>query len=376
MKFPREKLIITIISVLVLALIFAFTTLIVSSNVGDTSVSARSAVLYEPVTDKFLYTKNPDVRLPFASTTKIMTALVAIENSSLDEEISVAAEACGIEGSSLYLTPGEVLSMRELITALMLRSANDAAAAIAYAVAGGIPQFADLMNARALSLGLKDTHFTNPHGLDEAEHYTTARELAIISAEAMRNPEFKKISSTYKATVTNGDGDTRLVVNHNKLLKLYDGAVGIKTGFTKKSGRCLVGAAERNGLTFITVTIDAPDDWSDHEKLFDLGFSTLEAKKLADVGEFTYDLPVLESDKENLTVSNKDEFNIVVPIGGSEITSEVLLPRYAVAPINEGDVLGHVVFKKDGDVIAELPITAESDAPMRTRRGPFSFFKK
>ena len=372
MRFPKEKIIITL---LVLAFLFLLTSIIVFSEDSTPSVSARSAVLYEPITGTFLFSKNENKRLPFASTTKIMTALVAIESFPLDDEVIVAREACGIEGSSLYLKPEEVLTMRDLLTALMLRSANDAAAAIAYAVAGGIDEFAALMNERAASIGLTDTHFTNPHGLDDKEHYTTARELALIAAEAMKNEEFAKIVSLKKSKISNADGEVRLIVNHNKLLNLYDGAIGIKTGYTKKSGRCLVGSAERDGITLITVTIDAPDDWNDHSRLFDFGFNCLEARTVARRGEFTYTIPVLDSEEKSVTVTNRDEITAIFKKGDPDIKSEVSLPRYVIAPIKRGDTVGKVTFYKDGDIFCEIPLIAENDANKK-ESGLFRYFKK
>ena len=216
-----------------------------------------------------------------ASTTKIMTALVAIESSPLDKNVMISDMAIGTEGSSLYLKKGEIMSMSDLLMGLMLRSANDAAAAIAYEISGSIEAFADKMNEKAASIGVTDTHFTNPHGLDDENHYTTAADLAIITAEALKNDTFLEIVSTEKCIIKNFDGEARLLTNHNKLLSLYDGAIGVKTGFTKKSGRCLVGAAERDGMRLIAVTINAPDDWNDHEALFDFGFSRLNSKSNA-----------------------------------------------------------------------------------------------
>ncbi|MBQ9070347.1 MAG: D-alanyl-D-alanine carboxypeptidase [Clostridia bacterium] len=371
MKNPKERI---VILALFLILIFVFYATVIFSAT-DFSLSAKAAVLYEPVTDNFLYTKNANVRLPMASTTKIMTALVALEESDLNEEIRVADEAIGIEGSSLYLKRGEILSMKELLYGLMLRSANDAAAAIAYAVSGGIDEFADKMNEKARSLGLTDTHFTNPHGLDDEEHYTTARELALISAAALKNQTFKEIVSSKKTTITNKDGEARLVVNHNKLLNLYDGAIGVKTGFTKRCGRCLVGAAEKDGLTFITVTINAPDDWRDHMTLFDYGYSLLEMRHLARVGEFRYDIPVLDSISEFVTVKNTESLDIIMQKEAGEVKANVKLSRYLAAPINENDILGKVIFTIDGKYLGEVDLVAETGAKSSKNKGLFSIFK-
>ena len=276
MRNPRERFIIISIFLILIFIIYATTVF----SAGGLSLSAKSAALYDPTSNSFLYTKNADTRLPMASTTKIMTALVAIENSSLDKDVLVCDMAIGTEGSSLYLKKDEIMSMGDLLMGLMLRSANDAAVAIAYEVAGSIEAFADKMNEKAAEIGAINTHFTNPHGLDDKNHYTTATDLALIAAEALKNDIFVEIVSTKKCIIKNFDGDARLLINHNKLLTLYDGAIGVKTGFTKKSGRCLVGAAERDGVRLIAVTINAPNDWNDHQTLFDFGFSKLKSSDL------------------------------------------------------------------------------------------------
>lgn len=225
-------------------------------------VSAKSAVLIETSADRIVYRKNADEKLPMASTTKIMTAICAIENTDdLDRKITVADCAVGVEGSSIYLKHGEHLSVRELVYGLMLSSGNDAAVAIACAVSGDVQRFAALMNETAKKIGVQNTSFKNPNGLDEEGHYTTAYDLARIASYALKNDEFKKIVSTYTTTIPyEGYSYDRRLKNHNKLLKLYDGCIGIKTGFTKKSGRCLVSAAERDGAVLVAVTLNAPDD--------------------------------------------------------------------------------------------------------------------
>lgn len=364
MKNPRDRI---IIFALFLILLFAFFATVIFSE-STLNLSAKSAVLYEPVTKSLVYSKNPDKRLPMASTTKIMTALVALEKVPCDQAVTVPEQAVGIEGSSLYLKSGECFKMKDLLTGLMLRSANDAAVAIAYAVSGSVESFSELMNEKACALGLTDTHFTNPHGLDSPEHYTTARELAIIAAEALKNDDFKEIVSTKKATITNTDGEARLVTNHNKLLSMYDGALGVKTGFTKKSGRSLVGASERNGLTFITVTINAPDDWNDHKKLFDFGYSSLSIKHLAKAEDLCYNVPVIGSDKDFITVSNKKSLDAIIRNGEGEPQMSITLPKYTVAPIKKGDVIGKAVFTLNGEKLGELDLIANADALKKERK--------
>lgn len=245
-----------------------------SPAVSALDVSAKHAVLIDADTGDVLFEKDADTRAPMASTTKIATAIAIIEALPPDKKICVPKEAVGVEGTSAYLTEGEILTVRDLLHALLLSSANDAAVTLAIACDGDIPCFAARMNALAQALGLYNTHFENPHGLPSDAHYTTARELAILSAYAMHNPIFAEIVAT-KSYTCRSSTTVRTFRNHNKLLSFSGDAVGIKTGFTKKSGRCLVGAAERNGAKLISVTLSAPNDWNDHLSLFHYGFSLL-----------------------------------------------------------------------------------------------------
>ena len=365
---PGKNTNLYIFIVVLCALVFTMITIYASSAEPKRTagVSAKSAVLYQPDTDSFLFKKNENLRLPMASTTKIMTALLALENSSQTDLVTIPEEAEGVEGSSAYLRAGDILTMEELTYALLLRSANDAAVAIACHIAGDVDSFADMMNERAASLGLKDTSFKNPHGLDHGEHYTSAHDLALIAAEALKNEDFKKISSTYKKSFFTDD-TTRLYVNHNKLLKSYEGSIGMKTGYTKKSGRCLVGAAERNGLTFITVTLDAPNDWQDHKELFDLGFATLEKIELANVGDYEYTLPVEGGKTNSVNISNIDSAEIITEKKEHITEENIKLSENLSAPIYKGDILGEVVFTLDGDVCARVKLIAENNVEIEKK---------
>ena len=359
--------------ILIVILLFSFLTIYASSSVASTlKVSARAGVLYEPETDSFLFAKNADVRLPMASTTKIMTAVISIENASLAELVEIDEEAVGIEGSSAYLKSGDVLTVEELLYALLLSSANDAAAALAYHISGSIEAFADLMNEKADELGLTNTHFTNPHGLDNEEHYTSAADLARLAGYALKNETLKTISSTYKKSFITEER-SRTYVNHNKLLNMYDGVIGMKTGFTKRSGRCLVGAAERDGLTFVTVTLDAPNDWNDHKTMLDYGYATLEKLTLADVGDFSYDIKLLDGTKSSVRVTNTEGCSMILPKGEYDVEEFVKLSRYTVAPISEGDILGKVIFTVNGEVSGEVSLVCSESVGVRTEKG---FFRK
>ncbi len=337
------------------------------------SVSAKSAILIEARSGEVIWQKDADRRMPMASTTKIMTALVALDSGDVGRTVSVSKDAVGIEGSSIYLYPEEELTLLELIYAMMLESANDAAAAIAIEVGGSVEGFAALMNKKADELGLKDTHFTNPHGLDDPEHYTTARELAIIASEAYENDSFREIVSTYKKTIPlNETEGVRLLVNHNKMLKRYDGAVGIKTGFTKKSGRCLVSAAERGGAEFIAVTLSAPDDWNDHTKLLDLAYSLYEARTLCEKGEFQFTIPAIGGTENYIIAENTEKITLTLPKGRDDIEYIIELPRFIFAPTESGEKVGDIVFFIGKDEITRVPIVAKTSAEqLKYKKGLF-----
>jgi len=314
------------------------------------SVSAKSAVLIEAQSGCVVFGRNETLRLPMASTTKIMTALVALELAAPDTQISVDSRAVGVEGSSIYLTEGEALTLEQLLYALLLESANDAAVAIAIGLSGSVESFAKCMNDKATALGLTSTHFENPHGLDGEEHYTTAYELALIAQAMLTNDLLRTIVSTRKTTIPHAGTDgVRLLVNHNKLLRLYDGCIGVKTGFTKKSGRCLVSAAERDGVTLIAVTLDAPDDWNDHSALFDYGFTRFESVTLCKEGELLHTMPLTGSTEESVTLCNSAELRLTLPAGHGKITHTVEAHRFAYAPVRAGENLGKAVFYCDTD---------------------------
>lgn len=366
-KNNSELYIFAIIAAALLCSLFA---LVSSADAKEsTGVSARAAALYAPSIGEFLYEKNADQRLPMASTTKIMTALVVLEHiDSLDDTVTVSEDCVGIEGSSAYLKAGEVLTIEELLYALMLRSANDAAAVLATHIGRSIEGFATLMNEKASELGLTDTEFKNPHGLDTEGHYTTARELAIIASAAMENADFRRIVSTNKISFTHGEL-TRTYVNHNKLLWRYDGCIGIKTGYTKKCGRCLVSATEKNGLMLVAVTIDAPNDWSDHTLLHDSGHEEYEELGLIEPGEYSYDVGVLGSDTEFILVTNIEGLSLTLKRSEHTVEREVVLPRYLNAPISNGDEIGYIIFKLDGAEVGRVSLVAMEGAKEQKKNG-------
>jgi serine-type D-Ala-D-Ala carboxypeptidase (penicillin-binding protein 5/6) len=342
--------------------IFCFSLLPVyaaAENSPALSLSAECAVLIEAESGDVLYSKNADETRPMASTTKIMTAIIALEYEDLSHTVSVSKDAVGVTGSSIYLYEGEKLSLEELLYAMMLESANDAAAAIAIEVAQSVSAFAELMNEKAAALGLNDTNFTNPHGLYDENHYTTARNLAALTAYALKNDDFRSIVSTYKRIIPlNNYEGSRVLINHNKLLTRYNGTIGVKTGYTIASGRCLVSAAERNGLTLIAVTLNAPDDWNDHITMLDYGFNTYERVILSTDTKDRYILPVVGGNISLIQCNTKDNISVVLKKSDMNITQALELKRFYYAPIDQGERLGQLIFYNNGKEIASVPITA------------------
>ena len=346
------------------------------------SVSAESAILMEAQSAEIVFSKRADFPLPMASTTKIMTALTALSLAPADTVIKVDARAVGVEGSSVYLVENEELTLEELLYALLLESANDAAVAIAIGLCGSVEAFADNMNRIAGELGLLQTHFENPHGLDSSQHFTTAYELALIARAALQNPMLKTIFSTKKTTISHASEEQeRYLVNHNKLLRTYDGCVGVKTGFTKRSGRCLVSAAERDGVLLIAVTLNAPNDWMDHTAMLDYGFTKYRSVILCEAEAILLSCPVVGGEESCVTVRNTDALRVTLPIGHGKVTKTVELPPFEYAPIAEGTVLGHVVFRcdTDGDGTQEVVGIADlvaADAVVKVpRRGFWAWLK-
>ena len=341
-------------------------------NANALELSAQSAVVIDAYSGKIIYEKNAHTKLGMASTTKIMTALTAIENYPLDKSFKVDDSAIGVEGSSIYLKKGEVLTMQQLLYALLLQSANDAATAIAVEVGGSVEMFADMMNVKAKEMGLKNTHFTNPHGLYDENHYTTSHDLAIITQHALTNEVFKKIVSTYKTDIPlDGQVGGRVLVNHNKLLKIYDGAIGVKTGFTKKTGRCLVSAAEKDGTTLIAVTLNAPNDWDDHKKMLDLGFDTIKTVTLAEKDSFCFKVPVVGGTSNYVTVKNTGVLRYTCPKNHSNITSELILDRFLFAPIEPYETIGTVIFYDNGEEIGRVDLISQETVAKKQPKKKF-----
>ena len=330
------------------------------------SVSAESAVLYEPSGRRVLYEKRAHEKRAMASTTKLMTALVGAEALNLDETVTVTEQAVRVEGSSLGLAAGDRLRFGDLITGMLLASGNDAANAVALSVAPSIPAFAALMNRKAAELGMKNTSFVTPSGLDAADHYATAYDMALLGAAVLERDDLRAICRQKQARVSVAEPARTLYVrNHNRLLSLYPEAIGLKTGFTKKAGRCLVSAAERDGVTLVAVTLNAPGDWQDHRLLFEYGFSCVERVTLPAVTLPA--VPVAGGSRETVAVVAAVPEQVVREKSAETVTVRRELPPLLVAPVKAGTAVGRVVYAAGDTVLAVVPVTAAETVMERER---------
>lgn len=334
-------------------------------------VTAKAAAVVEQSSGRVLFGKSENQKLPMASTTKIMTGLLAAESGRLDQTVTVPDEALCVEGTSMGLLPGEKITLRDLLCGLMLESGNDAANAIAIYLGGSVGGFVAKMNAKAQQLGLKDTNFVTPSGLDADGHCTTAADLARLGAAAMNNPVFAQVVSTQKIRVTyDGIANGRLLVNHNRLLSEADGVCGIKTGFTKKCGRCLVSCAKRGGVCIVVATLNDPDDWDDHKALLDYGFSLLKLQSLPGLpAKITEN--VVGGLSDTVPAGSADSVSAPLEDGeAAKLKIQLQAPRFVYAPVKKGDVIGEAVYTLSGNVVASVQIRAEKDVPAQPPKPP------
>lgn len=338
-----------------------FTVLCASLNAEAEStvpaVSAKSAIIMSG--GAVLYEKNADLRLPMASTTKLMTAIIALENCSLDDVVDIKSEYCNIEGSSMYLTPGEKCTVRELMAGLLLVSGNDAATALAGHIAGDNAHFAALMNEKARDLGMENTHYSNPHGLHDESHYTTARDLARLMIYCMQNPFFAELDAAKQYAI----GD-KLLLNHNRLLDICPGCIGGKTGYTESAGRCLVSCCERKGARTVCVTLNAPNDWNDHCSLYDWAYSACVKRCVTD--SLSFSIPVISGDTRWVYLVPEKELTVLLPCD-AEISLRAELPWFEFAPVHAGERGGRVTVSVDGETIAEYYLVYKNEASIRSR---------
>lgn len=357
-------------------LTFLLSTGVVFAN--EPEITAASAVVMEAKTGKIVYEKNGDERRPPASTTKIMTCLLALEKKgdSLDEIVTASERAATIGESSIWLKKGEKLKLEELLYGLMLNSGNDASIAIAEHVGGSFDKFVEMMNQKAKEIGAVHTHFANPNGLPNDDHYTTAKDLGLIACTALKNPKFAKFVSTKTKIIPwPGHEWSRHLINTNKLLWHLPGANGVKTGFTNKAGPCLVSSATRNGQQFVCVVLGSANIWEDSTKLLEYAFANFERVNVYEEGQKVLDFPVVNGMEQKVELLSAKPVEVVIPKGEEKkITKKAALPQAVKAPVHQGQVVGQVkIYLGDKEVGSEDLIAAKDIHPKTFLR---SFIKE
>lgn len=355
------------IFLIILLIAFSFS----AKAVDEPTISAKSAVVINAQTKEIFYSKNAYEKRSMASTTKIMTSLLAVESGMLGSPVK--ASNFTAEGTSIGLKNGYILRLETLVYGMLLESGNDAAKLTANFLAGDEINFAFSMNEKAKSIGMNSTNFVTASGLDDENHYSTAYDMALLGAYAINNPIFKEICSTKTKRVEYIDPSMTVTFsNHNRLLDSCEGVFGIKTGFTKKSGRCLVTACCRNDMTFVAVTLNASDDWNDHKKLYDYVYETLDQKVInADIpGE----MAVYGGEKSNIVINTPKA--VFALKSNEKIKQKVLLPRILYAPISKGDVVGKVLFYSSQGLVHTENIYSTEDVKTITATSKISFFQR
>ena len=332
----------------VLAALLCAAAILPAAAPGTAALSAQCAIVVDADSGRVLFEQDADRRCLIASTTKIMTGYLACLRCDLDAPFTVPPEAVGVEGSSIYLQEGETLPVRALLYGTLLQSGNDAATALAIAACGSTARFVEEMNAEAQTLGLRNTHFSNPHGLDSEDNYSTARELAELTRAALREPAFAEAVATKTASF-----GARSFVNHNKLLWRCEGVIGVKTGFTKAAGRILVSALRRGGRTLIAVTVRAPDDWNDHVALYDEALAQYADATLATEGQPLCLAPVAAGASVWLIAAESRSYLL---LDGEQLTYLHLPPALPLPPFPEGEDAGAVQILLDGRPVATVPV--------------------
>ena len=338
-------------------------------------ISAQSAVVLTADTGTVLFEKDGHTPRPVASTTKIMTALLALEAAQErgDPLVDITQEMVAVEGSSMGLQAGDSISLTGLAAGMLLASGNDAANAAALYLDGSLEPFAARMNQRAAALGMEDTHFVTPSGLDGEDaqglgHLSTAYDMALLARAALEDQAFRQLCSSPSLAVEFAEPVKRVTyTNHNKLLTQYQGCVGVKTGFTKEAGRCLVSAAERDGALLIAVTLNAPNDWEDHTALLDYGFSQVEPYQLAG-GDVRLTVPVVGSPVEVVSLRGSNGGEVTLPLGqGAQVERVVRVPKFLYAPVEAGEQVGEICWYLEGQLLGSAPLTAAGAAPLQEK---------
>lgn len=339
-------------------LLFILATILLPFNTN--ALSAKSAVLINATTGEVLFEKDAYRQMPMASTTKIMTALLLAEEPDLTKTLITTKEMVTVEGSSMGLLEGDTVSYYALLVGMLLASGNDAANTTAIALAGSTQAFAERMNAKAKQIGMKNTNFVTPSGLDDENHYSTAYDMAVLGAYAMKNPIFAKVCASKTIAVEYGNPPyRRSITNHNRLLSIFSDAVGIKTGFTKKSGRCLVSAAENENGMVVAVTLNAPDDWNDHVTMLNNGLSSIQKVTFNKVDDVHID--VVGGKYGRVAVRSEPAVLSLTENSKNKITEKIVLSKFCYAPLKNGDVVGSVKYYYNGKEIAESPLKVSND---------------
>lgn len=351
-----------------------FSSLVFCAYAEDTDdeigTSAEAALLYCVNNGEVLFSENADEELAMASTTKIMTSLLTLEAARKENsEVTFSAEMIA-EGSSMYLGVGEVVTLYDLAVGMMMQSGNDAANAAALTLGGSFENFAEMMNERAQEIGMSHTHFVTPSGLDDEKHYSSAYDMALLMACAMKNDLFRDIVKNTSMTVDFISPSDKSVAysNHNKLLKLYEYCTGGKTGYTDKAGRCLVTSAEKDGLELVAVTLNDGDDWNDHIRMFEYGFEnyTLFEPNTSDV---CVTVGVVGSVDDTVDLTPQGDVSFVIPADlSSEIEKEIIVPNFIYAPVREGETLGKISFVQGDETLYQSPLTAKNDIAYKKRQ--------
>jgi len=332
--------------------------------------SARAAVVMDVNSNRILYSKNMDEKMAMASTTKIMTTLVAIESGRLDEKVTISKRASYMEGSSIYLREGEVHTVNDLLYAIMLRSGNDAATAVAEHIGGSAEGFAEMMNKKAREIGANNTRFANPHGLDAEGHYTTARDLALITSYALKNPLFSTIVSSKKKVMEGPPSENwdRVMINKNKMLWQFDGGDGVKTGFTKKAGRCLVSSATREGMRLVCVVLNCGPMWDESSALLEYAFKNYVKKRIVDKDSIFKVVEVRNGKERFVGVKPAEDFDLVLRTDRVEnIKLEAKDLKAAQAPLKKGGHAGRLEIYIDNNLLKTINLEysegVESSSP-------------
>lgn len=355
-----KKIIITLVTLI----------LIILSNLQVLAIdlSAKSSILMETENKEIVLENNAQTQMPMASTTKIMTSLLALEAGIPNYEVVVTEEMLKVEGTSMGLLSGDIVSIKNLVYGMLLESGNDAANVVAYKLGGGQKGFSKIMNKRAQQIGMKNTNFVTPSGLDEEGHCSTAYDMALLGIEAIKNPEFRVACGKENVRVSYGNPPyMRTLTNHNSLLKRYPYAIGIKTGFTKKSRRCLVSAAEKDGIVLVAVTLNASNDWDDHIKMYEYGFNQYKNVDLdGDISSYLLNVVGANKKKVKLMLSQAPKA-VLHTDNNCEITRVIKLPKFEYAPLQKGKVVGKSQYYCEDKLICEVPIVVGEDLKSNTQ---------